>query len=272
MQLFDSDRGVLRRSGDAYEVLDGLDDLHALVVEGRLEAARTAASTGKVALDEVALRAPVRPARLFQVGLNYASHLAEIGRDAPESPMYALTEVTDQVSGPGATITFPADDQDQVDYESEIAVVVGAAAHQVPAADAWSVVAGVCACNDVSARGLQRAGFATGDLAAGKMLTGFKPLGPGLLTTDEVVDQPIGLSLTLNGEVRQQASSAEMVFSIPTLIEVISAEHELVPGDVIMTGSPAGVGIFTGRFLQPGDVVEVTCGDLPPLRNRFAAP
>lgn len=269
MQLFSSDRGILRRAGSTFEILAAEDDLHDLVVGGRLPSLRAAAVTGTVALDEVQLAPPVRPTRLFQVGLNYRSHLEEIGRPAPEAPLFAVTDVDDQVGAPGSAITLPAADPDQVDYESEIAVVIGATASGVAAADAWDVVAGVTACNDVSARGLQREGLAKGDLAAGKMLPGFKPLGPGLLTTDEVAGAVLSLRLVLSGEVRQDSDSADMVFSIPELIEVISAQHELHAGDVVMTGSPAGVGAFTGRFVRPGDVTEVHLADLPPLRNTY---
>jgi 2-keto-4-pentenoate hydratase/2-oxohepta-3-ene-1,7-dioic acid hydratase in catechol pathway len=166
-------------------------------------------------------------------------------------------------------IHFPADDPDQVDHECELAVVIGAHAHHVDAAHAWSVIAGVTACNDVSARGLQRAGFATGDFGAGKMLPGFKPLGPGIITADEACRGPIEIRLTVNGDQRQEADSSQMVFTIERLIEIISAEHELFPGDVLMTGSPSGVGFFTGKYLSDGDIVDVFVGSMPPLRNSF---
>jgi 2-keto-4-pentenoate hydratase/2-oxohepta-3-ene-1,7-dioic acid hydratase in catechol pathway len=269
MQLFQTDHGVARRRGDALEVLAGLADLHTLIVDGSVAAAADAPVTDVVPLDGTALSAPVRPRRLIQVGLNYHSHLAEIGMPAPERPMYAITDVGDALGGPGGVVTFPAGHPDEVDHECELAVVIGAPASRVAARDAWGVVAGVTACNDVSARDIQKRGFATGDNLAGKMLPGFKPLGPGLLTADEAASGPIPLRLAVNGEVRQDTDSGQMVVPIPDLVAAITAEHDLVPGDVIMTGSPAGVGFFTGRYLVPGDVVEIWLGPLPPLRTTF---
>jgi 2-keto-4-pentenoate hydratase/2-oxohepta-3-ene-1,7-dioic acid hydratase in catechol pathway len=269
MQLFSTDRGVGRRFGDLLEVLDVEGDLHDLVVTSRLSDVGTALVTATVSFDDVRLFAPVRPERLIQVGLNYASHLAEIGRLAPEHPMYAITDVGESLSDPDDVIRFPSDDPDQVDHECELAIVIGTRAHHVDAVDAWSVIAGVTACNDVSARGLQRAGFASGNLGAGKMLPGFKPLGPGLITAEEASQGPIDIRLAVNGDVRQQADSHQMVFSIERLIEILSAEHELFPGDVLMTGSPSGVGFFTGKYLCDGDTVEVFVGSMPPLRNSF---
>jgi 2-keto-4-pentenoate hydratase/2-oxohepta-3-ene-1,7-dioic acid hydratase in catechol pathway len=269
VQLFTTTEGLGRRNGDQLELLDGADDLDVIIRTGAIDWARTATVRAVVDLASATFRAPVRPTRLIQVGLNYHSHLAEIGRPALDKPMYGITEVGDALSGPGAVITFPADDADQVDHECEIALVIGSEAHEVRSADAWSVIAGVTACNDVSARGLQRAGMAAGNFGAGKMLPGFKPLGPGLLTTDEVRDGLLTMQLTVNGELRQKTDLSDMVFSIPHLIEVITADHTLVPGDVVMTGSPAGVGFFSGKYLHDGDVVEITVGTLPPLRNTF---
>jgi 2-keto-4-pentenoate hydratase/2-oxohepta-3-ene-1,7-dioic acid hydratase in catechol pathway len=105
-------------------------------------------------------------------------------------------------------------------------------------------------------------------MTAGKLLPGFKPFGPGLISADEA-HGTLKIGLTVNGESRQQSDSSDMVFSIPQLVELITASQPLVPGDVIITGSPAGVGIFSGRFLNSGDVVEITLGEMPPLCNTF---
>jgi 2-keto-4-pentenoate hydratase/2-oxohepta-3-ene-1,7-dioic acid hydratase in catechol pathway len=269
VQLFNTDQGVARRDGDTLQLLDGLVDLHDLIVDGRLAECADAAVRATAPIEEAVLRAPVRPTRLVQVGLNYRSHLAEIGRPAPDAPMYTITDAGSSLTDPGAAIVAPADNRDQVDHECEIAVVIGAAAHNVRADDAWSVIAGLTACNDISARDLQREGLMAGNLTAGKMLAGFKPLGPGLLTGDDALGTTLPIELTVNGETRQSSTSDDMVFSIATLIEIISAEHELRAGDVIMTGSPAGVGFFSGRFLADGDVIDIVLGPLPPLRNTF---
>ncbi|MGL4178112.1 MAG: fumarylacetoacetate hydrolase family protein [Dermatophilaceae bacterium] len=269
MQLFQTPDGVARRSGSVLELLDVEHDLHQLVVDGDLGRLSTVPVVSALPLDRAALLPPVRPSRLFLVGLNYRSHLVELGLGEPERLIYATADVTDQLTAPGATVTMPADHPDEVDYEAEVGVVIGRRAHQTPVDDAWSVVAGVTACNDVTARDVQRAGLAEGDTTAGKMLPGFLPLGPGLLTGDEAREVPLGIRLTVNGEVRQESDTDDMAFSVPRLVSVISADHELRPGDVLVTGSPAGVGLTTGRYLQDGDVVAVTVGPLPPLSNTF---
>jgi 2-keto-4-pentenoate hydratase/2-oxohepta-3-ene-1,7-dioic acid hydratase in catechol pathway len=269
VELFQTSQGIARRAGDTLEILGGLPDLHDLIVLGHLEDARLAEASAVVPLDAARFRSPVRPGRLFQVGLNYRSHLAEIGRPVPDKPMYGVSDVEDTISDPDATVVFPPDNGEQVDHECEIAIVIGAAARHIAADDAWTVIAGLTACNDVSARDLQREGLAAGIMTAGKMLPGFKPLGPGLLTSDEAMVGPLDIALTVNGELRQHSTTDDMVFSIPRIVEIVSADHDLVPGDVIMTGSPSGVGFFTGKFLQSGDVVEITLGSLPPLRTTF---
>ncbi len=132
-------------------------------------------------------------------------------------------------------------------------------------------LAGLTACNDVTARALQRAGLRNGDVTAGKMLPGFTPFGPGLLIVDELRARRLTIELAVNDEMRQSAEANQMIFSIPELIDAISHAHGLRPGDVIMTGSPAGVGSATGTYLAPGDVVTVTVAPLPSLRNVVCA-
>lgn len=271
MQLFDIDGAVARRAGSMLEVIAGFDSVHDVIVTQSLPEVARAPVVDRVALAETRLSAPVRPARLFQVGLNYDSHVAELGVPPPDRPVFAVTATGAALADPGAAITIPSSNPREIDYEAELAVVIGATAFGVTAHDAWNVVAGITASNDVSARDLQRAGLRTGDLTAGKMLPGFKPLGPGLLTTDEARTGPTPLRLAVNGTVRQSADSSELIFSVPELIEAISRDHALQAGDVIMTGSPAGVGLSTGAFLAAGDVVTITLGPLPALRNVFQA-
>jgi 2-keto-4-pentenoate hydratase/2-oxohepta-3-ene-1,7-dioic acid hydratase in catechol pathway len=177
----------------------------------------------------------------------------------------------DGVLASGDVIPAPPSAPNQVDYEGEIGVVISRPAHQVAAPDAWSYVAGLTAVNDVSARDVQKAGAAQNDMVrvlSSKRFPGFKPLGPGILTgAHDYAD--LKVTTSVNGELRQQATLGDLIFDVPTLIEAITASIELRPGDVISTGSPAGVGFVSGRFLVPGDVVEITLGDLPPLRNAF---
>jgi 2-keto-4-pentenoate hydratase/2-oxohepta-3-ene-1,7-dioic acid hydratase in catechol pathway len=270
MQVFDTTRGVGRRNDDHLELLDTAGmSLYDLVVDELLNTLATATVTGRLLLADASFRSPVRPARLFQVGLNYHSHLDEIGIDAPQTPPFGKSETGASLSEPGATILLPFDAPTQVDHECEIAVVIGAPARNVLAVNAWSVIAGLTSCNDVSARDIQRAGLAKGEMTAGKLLPGFKPFGPGLIVGDEA-QQTLTLSLAVNGETRQSSDTADMVFSICQIIELLSAQETLVPGDVIITGSPAGVGIFSGKFLSDGDVVDIFLGQLPALRNTFS--
>jgi 2-keto-4-pentenoate hydratase/2-oxohepta-3-ene-1,7-dioic acid hydratase in catechol pathway len=269
MQFFQTVEGVCRRKGETLEVLETNGaSLYETIVSGYFASLATAPVRTTIQLSDAVFRSPVEPARLFQVGLNYHSHLDEIGIDAPASPPFSETEIGDALGQPGSTILLPRAAPDQVDHECEIAIVIGSQARDVAARNAWDVIAGVTACNDVSARDLQRAGLAKGFMAAGKLLRGFKPFGSGLIAGDEARNV-LPLSLAVNGEVRQDSTSDDMVFSIPQIVELISANHQLAPGDVIITGSPAGVGIFSGRFLVAGDVVEIFLGELPPLRNTF---
>jgi 2-keto-4-pentenoate hydratase/2-oxohepta-3-ene-1,7-dioic acid hydratase in catechol pathway len=271
MQVFTTDKGIARRAGGRLELIrTEHGDLYDVICAGRLDELLAAPTTGEsLPLEGAVLRAPVRPTRLALIGLNYRSHLEETGAKAPNSMMFTLTDCAEASNGPDAVIWFPTDAPDQVDHECEIALVIRRPAHREPASRAWDVIAGITACNDVSARDIQRRGFASGNFGAGKMLPGFKPFGPGLATSDEVRDAPIPLRLTLNGEERQRADTKDLIYSIPEVIETITASEALEPGDVIITGSPAGVGFLSGRFLRDGDVVEVLVGDLPALRNTF---
>ena len=268
MQLFSTTRGVARRDADALLLLETTySELHEAIVASDVASLGDAPVRAEVPYEDASLLPPVRPRRLGQIGLNYRSHLEEIGMPERTEMMYAISPMDDTLNGPDSVVTLPAEAPDHVDHECEIALVIGAACANVAKSDAWDVIAGVTACNDVSARDVQRDGIARGERTAGKMLPGFKPLGPGLLTADEARLGPIGLRLTVNGVERQNSDTDDMVFTVPEIIATITAEQPLEPGDVIITGSPAGVGVFEGRFLRHGDVVEVFVGGLPPLRN-----
>jgi 2-keto-4-pentenoate hydratase/2-oxohepta-3-ene-1,7-dioic acid hydratase in catechol pathway len=180
----------------------------------------------------------------------------------PDRPLYTVACDSNAIANPGSEIALAGHD---IDYEGEIAVIIGAPAIAIPAARAWSVVAAVTAANDVTARDLQIVGMRAGDLSAGKLLPLSTPLGPGLL----IAPTSLSLEVRVNGELRQQADGADMIHPVPDLIAAISRDHTLVPGDVIMTGSPAGNGHFSGAYLRHGDDVSVTVGPLPPLTNTF---
>jgi 2-keto-4-pentenoate hydratase/2-oxohepta-3-ene-1,7-dioic acid hydratase in catechol pathway len=202
---------------------------------------------------------------IWAVGLNYRDHAAETGRPPPEAPTLFAKAPT-SVIGPDEPIVVPAH-VTQPDYEGELAVVIGREARDVAHADALSYVAGLTIAHDVSARDHQ---FNTGQFTWSKSFDTFCPLGPEVVSLDEV-DLAAGLALEtrVNGEVMQSESTSELLFDVPTLIAWISQGLTLAPGDMILTGTPAGVGMARDpqRFLQDGDVVEISISGLGTLRN-----
>ena len=210
----------------------------------------------RVSLADVALLAPVIPrSKVVCVGRNYRDHAAELGNEVPKQPLLFFKPNT-SVIGPGDTIVRPPQSQD-TQWEGELAVVIGKIAKNVAAADAHDYVFGYTIANDVTARDLQKP---DGQWARAKGFDTFCPLGPAIETD---FDYSRGEVITrLNGEVKQQAPFADMIFDIPFLIEYITAAFTLLPGDVILTGTPAGVGAF-----QAGDVIEVEIPGLGILRN-----
>jgi 2-keto-4-pentenoate hydratase/2-oxohepta-3-ene-1,7-dioic acid hydratase in catechol pathway len=178
-------------------------------------------------------------------------------------------KVTSAVVGSGTRVALPPTAPDRVDFEGEVAVVIGRRASSVRAADAWSHVAGITACDDLTARDVQRG---TGNFGLAKSFDGFCPLGASLVTLDEYADpDDIGLTTLVDGEVRQEARTTDLVFGVPELVEYLSRHTTLEPGDVISTGTPAGVGEPEGRFLAAGSVVEVRVERVLPLVNEVVA-
>jgi acylpyruvate hydrolase len=272
---------ALRRCGDADELaVAGLrvpGDLPGLLRGGAasMAAARRALrfveEQGKAdgtshPLADVELLAPVaRPGKVVCVGLNYRSHLAEIGERAPDYPILFHKAAT-SVIGHRQAIVLPRVSR-QVDYEGELAVVIGRRGKYVAERDALSHVAGYCCANDVSAHDLE---FRTSQWTSGKMLDTFCPLGPVLLTADEVPDpSAFRLRTTLNGRTVQDAWTSDMVFSVPFLVSYVSSLATLEPGDLILTGTPAGIGCNQNPqvFMQPGDVVGVAIDGVGTLIN-----
>jgi 2-keto-4-pentenoate hydratase/2-oxohepta-3-ene-1,7-dioic acid hydratase in catechol pathway len=200
------------------------------------------------------------------IGLNYMDHCREQNIKPPERPII-FCKFSTAVVGPGATIRWDPTLTQQVDYEVELGVVMGRTARRVAATEALAYVAGYTTCNDVTARDLQH-----GDRqwVRGKSLDTFCPLGPWLVTRDEVADpQDLSLRCTLNGQVMQDSTTAEMIFGVAYLIEFISRAFTLLPGDVIATGTPHGVGVFRSPqvFMKDGDVVTVEVEGLGQLTN-----
>jgi len=257
-------------------------DMGAFVAAGAaaLDKARQAVAgeRGQLPLESVRLLAPFpRPAKnILCVGKNYFEHAREFhqsgfdasaGKDAiPEVPII-FTKWPNSVTGPGDAIPSANDPTRSVDYEGELTVVIGAVARNVKKADAFKHVYGYTIVNDVTARTLQHRHK---QWFLGKSLDGFCPMGPCLLTADEVPDVTrLQLQTRVNGELRQNAPVSDLIFDIPTLIEAISALMTLEPGDLIATGTCAGVGIGFNppKYLKRGDVVAVTIEPIGTLSN-----
>jgi 2-keto-4-pentenoate hydratase/2-oxohepta-3-ene-1,7-dioic acid hydratase in catechol pathway len=215
----------------------------------------------------VKLMAPIlNPSKVIAIGLNYMDHCREQKIDPPELPII-FTKFPTSIIGPGDTIRWDPALTGQVDYEVELGVIIGKTARRVSAADAYDYVAGYTVCNDVSARDLQ---FGDGQWVRGKSLDTFCPLGPWLVTKDEVPDpQKLSIRCMVNDQVLQDSNTAEMIFQIPTLIEFASRAFTLLPGDVLITGTPDGVGVFRDPkvFLKDGDLVTVEVEGLGQLAN-----
>jgi 2-keto-4-pentenoate hydratase/2-oxohepta-3-ene-1,7-dioic acid hydratase in catechol pathway len=238
---------------------------------GAMQTARDAVAQadGELRLDDVKLLSPVpNPSKVVAIGLNYMDHIREANLGMPElATMFC--KYPSSVIGSGADIRWSTSLTEQVDYEAELAVVIGKTARNVDAEVAYDYVAGYMNCNDVSARDLQ---FKPGDQwLRGKCLDTFCPLGPYLVTRDEIPDpHQLSIQCRVNGEIRQDSNTREMIYDIPYLIEYLSAAFTLLPGDVVATGTPHGVGAFRAPpiWLQSGDEVEVEIEGLGILSNR----
>jgi len=227
-----------------------------------------ASASGGVALESVNLMSPITdPSKVVAIGLNYMDHVRESGMDVP-SLATMFCKYPSAIIGLGDDIRWPTALTQKVDFEAELAVVIGKTARNVSQADAFDYIAGYTNCNDVSARDLQ---FMPGDQwLRGKCLDTFCPLGPCLVTRDEITD-PNNLSIRclVNGVALQDSNTAEMIYKIPYLIEYLSEAFTLYPGDVIATGTPHGVGAFREPpiWLKHGDIVTVEIEGLGQLTN-----
>lgn len=216
-----------------------------------------------------ALEAPApAPAQVFAIGLNYAEHAAESDLAVPTQFPPVFTKFRTSLAGPRTTVVLP---EGNVDWEVELVAVLGRHAHRVPAADAWSYVAGLAVGQDISERVTQLAGPAP-QFSLGKSYPGFAPFGPWLVTVDEF-DNPddIEIGCSVDGEVVQHGRTSDLVFSVPQLIEGLSAVTPLLPGDIIFTGTPSGVGLGRDpqRFLRPGEELVSFARGIGELRQRL---
>jgi acylpyruvate hydrolase len=253
--------------GDLAAPIAGFADLGALLAAGDAgwEAARAAAgSEQRRPYTRSEVLAPVlSPGAVVAVGLNYRSHILEMGRELPTHPTL-FGKLARSLTGPYAEIKLPAV-SDRVDYEAELAVVIGRAGRHISKDDAWAHVAGLSVLNDVTARDYQRRSL---QWFAGKTFQASSPWGPNLVTVDELGDiSSREVVLWVNGEERQRALLGDLVFDVPALVSDLSEIIELRPGDVIATGTPGGVGEPDGRFLADGDRVVVRIGGIGELDN-----
>lgn len=264
-------RAAVLREDEAV-LVDGYPDVGALLRDGHtgMDAAQRARidGDGRPFDAEDLLRPILAPEAVVCVGLNYRTHILEMGRELPTEPTL-FSKLPRALTDPYADVELPAA-SDRIDYEAELAAVIGKGGRDIAVEDAWDHVAGLTVLNDVTARDFQRR---TIQWFAGKTFQASTPIGPWIVTTDELGD--LGdreLRLTVNGQERQRAWLDDLVFDVPTLVADLSRIVELQPGDIIATGTPVGVGIGFDppKYLKAGDVVRIEIDGIGTLENRFA--
>jgi 2-keto-4-pentenoate hydratase/2-oxohepta-3-ene-1,7-dioic acid hydratase in catechol pathway len=269
--IVNAEAAVLRSMGDRFS---NMIDLISDKWENKQE-------TGQpIALDRIRLLAPIIPTRnIFCVGKNYRAHAKEFSRSGFEAGAVkgaeideypaVFTKPTSSIIGPSDVVSLHSHVTSAVDYEAELALVIGKPGRDIPKSDAYGHIWGYTIVNDVTARDRQRNHK---QWFMGKALDTFCPMGPWVVTADELDPANLDIECWVNGELRQDANTRDLIFDIPTLISTISAGLTLQPGDVIATGTPAGVGAgFTPpRFLKPQDEVSIEISGIGTLKNRFA--
>jgi 2-keto-4-pentenoate hydratase/2-oxohepta-3-ene-1,7-dioic acid hydratase in catechol pathway len=265
-------RAALERNGNWYDLwklsgdesladpmaaVERFDELHGLYE-------KCADSTPSGVMSGQQLGAPVPlPGQIFGIGLNYSDHAGESGMELPPAPL-TFTKFSSSIAGPNADIPLSGG---LVDWEVEIVAVIGKTCHHVSVEDAWSVVAGITLGQDISDREVQLTGNPP-QFCLGKSFSNYSPIGPALVSVDSFTDpDDIGLWCDVSGERMQESRSSLLIFSIPVLIAYLSSICQLSPGDVIFTGTPAGVGMSRGRFLVDGDVIYSEAEVIGSLRN-----
>jgi 2-keto-4-pentenoate hydratase/2-oxohepta-3-ene-1,7-dioic acid hydratase in catechol pathway len=276
------DGHLARRREDVVELLDLPHAEVGAALRAGLDATALAAAAvlRHVDLDELASEAPVgRRSALWAVGLAYSDHAAEAApalpdRGEPDVPALFL-KAASSIAGPRDAIILPALAPHAVDYEGEVAVVIGVAGAGISPANGWRHVFGITAANDVSARDVQQGRFFGGlqDPTKAKSFDTFTPLGPWVATPEEFDDRDaIALRTRVNGELRQEACTSQLLWPIGAIVSAVSQFVTLQPGDVILTGTPAGVGMTRGQYLAAGDDVTVEVDVVGELRNHVVGP
>ncbi len=223
-----------------------------------------------VPAEQVRLHAPIaNPPRVIAIGLNYRDHAKESGMAIPTTPVVFFKQTT-AIVGPGDAIVLPKNSTEP-DYEAEFAFVIGKGGYRIPASAWREHVYGYTIVNDVSARDVQ---FASSQWSMSKSFPTFCPLGPAIVTSDEIPDpHNLAIRLTIDGETLQDSNTRELVFNIPDLVEYLSSITPLLPGDIVSTGTPPGVGLGRNpkRWLKPGETVTITIQGLGSLSNPVVA-
>lgn len=264
---------LARREGDKLVVLarESVHPAADVLREALADTVDLAGGGAALAEHEVTVLSPVSsPSKVIAVGLNYPQHVSESREQRPMAPVL-FAKFPSAIIGPGEPIRCPAQGPSQVDYEAEAGVVIGRAAQDVAEQDALDYVLGLVPCNDVSARDVQ---FADGQWIRGKSFDTFLPVGPAIVTLDELPDGlDLAVRCTLNGSVMQDGRTEQMIFSIPFLVSYLSRCCTLLPGDLILTGTPSGAGFARTPpvYLGDGDVVEVSLEGVGSLRNPVKA-
>lgn len=259
----------LLRNNRVYDLTEatGLPSLLAMIAAGYAVARLNDAALGEgLPMEAVRIVAPLqRPPRIFAIGLNYADHAAESNMKVQTAPTVFM-KLSSSVCGPGDDVILPKNSSEP-DYEAELAVVVGKAGYRVPRDEWQDHVFGYTIVNDVSARDIQ---LATSQWTLGKSFPTFAPMGPSIVTVDEIGDpHALNIDLRINGEMLQSSNTRDLIFKVPELIEHISSLTPLEPGDIISTGTPAGVGLGRNpkRWLKDGEEMVVTVEKIGELRN-----
>lgn len=245
---------------------EGFEDAIAFMGAPGSVQAEAARARPTIALEKVRLLAPVpNPPRIFGIGVNYAEHAAESGTRMRDVPTVFMV-LSSAVVGPGAEVVLPPNSA-AVDYEAELAVVIGKAGHRIAASEWEEHVFGYTMMNDVSARDVQ---LATSQWSLAKSFPTFAPMGPWIVSKDEIADpHRLGISLTIGGEKLQDSNTSQMIYKVPALIEYLSGIVPLEVGDVISTGTPAGVGMgrTPQRWLKAGEEMIIAIEGIGELRN-----
>jgi 2-keto-4-pentenoate hydratase/2-oxohepta-3-ene-1,7-dioic acid hydratase in catechol pathway len=262
--------GLVAEGGIVDLSAEGFKDSIAFMAAAASVQADLARSKGVLSMEGVRLLAPVpAPPRIFGIGVNYAEHAAESKTEVQKVPTVFIV-LSSAVIGPDDNVVLPKASA-KPDYEAELAVVIGKPGYQIAAGEAMEHVFGYTMMNDVSARDVQRA---TTQWSLGKSFPTFAPMGPWVVSKDEVPDpHALNISMTIGGEKLQDSNTSKMIFQIPALIEYISGIVPLQTGDVISTGTPAGVGMGRNpqRWLKPGEEMVIRIDGIGELRNKTVA-